>query len=181
MAVVCHEAVFLMLFSAADYTHTLTHDKSRTEKSKHPSSFFHHPKPFYSDDTAAATVHSVSLHGAEWMWLADIQALCSLSSQTVTLWMASAVVQIVWPRAGHKIAGLWKLLYFSPSSILLLPSVQIHCVCKTLKLHFRTIWSFKFISEYLKTQIRAVITKDASISVMCLLCFFMVSLWYAAV
>lgn len=68
---------FLMLFSAADYTHALTHDKSWTEKSKHPTDFFHHPKPFLCYDTVAAAVRSLSLRGAGWMWLADIQALFS--------------------------------------------------------------------------------------------------------
>ncbi len=144
MAIVCHEAVFLMLFSAADYTHTLTHDKSWTEKIQTPKQFLSSPKAIFSYDAAAATVRSVSLHSAEWMWLADIQALCSLSSQTVTLWMASAVVQIVWPRAGHKIAGLWKLLYSSPSPISLLLNVQMHCMCKTLKLHFETVLQLEF-------------------------------------
>lgn len=68
---------FLMLFSAADYTHALTHDKSWTEKSKHPTNFFHHLKPFLCYDTVAAAVHSLSLRSAGWMWLADIQALFS--------------------------------------------------------------------------------------------------------
>lgn len=73
MAIVRHEAVFLMLFSTVDYTHSLAQDKSQSEKSKHPSSFFHHPKPFFCYDTVTAAERlvkpsccSVWLRGCGW-------------------------------------------------------------------------------------------------------------------
>lgn len=63
MAVVCHEAVSLMLFSAVDYTHILSHRTNPELRNPNTQAVLSSPKAILCHDTIAAAVHSVSLHG----------------------------------------------------------------------------------------------------------------------
>lgn len=128
MAVVCHEAVFLNVVFRRGL-HTCSHTRQILNwEIQTPHQFLSSPKAIFMLRycSCSRTLAKPSRCGVDVAGRHSGSVL--LCSRTVTLWMASAVVQIVRPRAGHRIAGLWKLLYSSPSSILLLPCLQMYCV-----------------------------------------------------
>lgn len=69
MTIVCHEAVFLMLFSTVDYTHTVTKGQILKWKIQTPKQFFSSPKGIFCYDTVAAFGKPQCC--CVWKWLAD--------------------------------------------------------------------------------------------------------------
>lgn len=152
MAVVCHEAVSLMLFSAAGLRTCSHTGQIPNWEIQTPKRFLSLPNIRLCYDTVAAASRSISLHGDVCVCVCvrvDVAGRhsASLHCRSVTLWMASAVVQIVWPRAKTrdgrivKIAFLLAFLRFSSSRC----SVRISVRAARTRLFRFSLWCLAVI------------------------------------